>query len=239
MINSLLSTLILMALGRWIWQRSQGWRHHPENVLWVSLGLMFCAFVLCAPQTNHYIGKPIYQVTNIAHMDDFFGHICFIASSVAIIHAAAYRLLPDDELTPALERWARGPAAVVAVTMLVSITLSRSTRVRSHRDFFDVPTDGWLKLYWLSYDVLMLYLIGLIVYLMLWLRRDPRSRVSAYLFVIAGCLGSVAIGAQIAHLVIGLPISNAWLWNLLITPALVVVVAAIWRLYVRVHTRRR
>jgi hypothetical protein len=200
--------------------------------------MIVCGFALCAPQAGDYIGPALFAVTHTAHMRDFFGHLCFIAATSAVIYAATYRLSSQEthKLMCKVDR----PGAAAGATMLIAITLSKSTRTwTGQTDFLDVPVDGWLTVYWLAYSALLIWMMGYAIWLMLWLRADPRSRVSANLFILAGVIGIIAVGIVVAHVVIGMPISPAWLWNLLISPAIVVGMAAIWRLWVRVRARRR
>jgi hypothetical protein len=230
--QSVLSATTLAIGGYVLWHRRLGWRHHWRHVLTLSLTLQAVAFVLCAPQTNPYIGKMLYAVSHIAHLDDFLGHICFIAAASAGIYAAAYRLMTEDELEVVMCRVDK-PAITASLTMLVCITFSHSTRVRAHPDFFDVPVDGWLRIYWLTYMVIVIYLLIYMMRLFLVLRTDARSRVSSDLILAGAATGAVAVA--VIGLAITIPIPGAlhalhvWIWALVATPSAFAFGAGLWR----------
>src|SRR6478735_3967430 len=59
-------------------------------------------------------------------------------------------------------------------------------------DFFEVPTDFWLALYWLLLCGLLIYLLGYGARALLILRKDPRSRRIANVYLAASASGILA-----------------------------------------------
>ena len=64
-------------------------------------------------------------------------------------------------------------------------------------DFFDVPTDFWLSLYWLLLCGMLIYLLVYGSRALLILRRDPRSRRIANIYLLASASGVVACAIRI------------------------------------------
>ena len=56
-------------------------------------------------------------------------------------------------------------------------------------DFFDVPTDFWLSAYWLLLCGTLIYLLGYGSRALLILRKDPRSRRIANVYLVASAFG--------------------------------------------------
>ena len=195
--------------------------------------------MLCAPITHPYISRPLFPITHTAHLVDFLGHLCWIAALSAVIYATAYRLVPADRIAPVMRRYVDRPCAVAASIMLVCITLSHSTRTRTHADFFDVPVDGWLRAYWLTYGVLVVYLLIYVARLLLVLRTDPRSRVSADLLLGGSVLGIVSVTTIVT--LVTLPESaigplhafHVWMWVAMSIPSSFAASAGVYRMLVR------
>jgi hypothetical protein len=60
----------------------------------------------------------------------------------------------------------------------------------------------WPRVCWLTYGAIVIYLLCFVVRLLCVLRRDPRSRLTAELFVIAGGLGLVSFAALLTRIII-------------------------------------
>jgi uncharacterized membrane protein len=134
------------------------------------------------------------------------------------------------------------PGAIAGGTMLAAITLSHNLSRESPPDFLDVPCDFWLRVYWLAYGAIVIYLLCFLVRLLWVLRRDPRSRLTADLFIIAGALGVVSFAALLTRIMIS-PGLVAPFWNW--TPSCVAgglaafAAAWSWRERMRPRSRRR
>ena len=235
MFQSVLTALAL-AIGGWLlWRQRRAWRHRSGHVLTLSLVLQAVAFGLCSPMTHPYISRLLFPVTHTAHLVDFLGHIVFIASVCAVIYATVYRLMRDDRVVLVMRRQVDRPVAAVAAIMLICITCSRSTRNPAEADFFDVPVDGWLRAYWIVYGLLLVYLMAYLVRLLLVLRTDRRSRVSADLLLAGAAIAIPAIATTIT--LITLPEGwigplhefHVWMWIALSVPSMLAFSAGAYR----------
>jgi hypothetical protein len=160
--------------------------------------------------------------------------LCFIAVVLCVIYSAACRLAPDDQVESLMRR-ADVPAAVAAQIMLIAITMSGNLKQQRLPcpDFYDVPYDPWLRLYWATYGAILAYLLVFLVRLLWVLRRDPRSQRGADLLLIAAAAGipgpltlvADALAAPSPHHL------SLWAWFLACAPASLAAYAcaASWR----------
>jgi hypothetical protein len=241
MTQSTLTALALCFCGGTIWVRRKTWRLQWDRALTISFLLQGLGFALTAPAMSHYLEHALFRISGVAHLRDFFGHVLFICAICCVIYACACRLVPDHELESVLYK-IELPGAIAGGTMLAAITLSHNLSRETPPDFLDVPCDFWLRLYWLTYGAIVIYLLCFVVRLLWVLRSDPRSRLISDLFIIAGGLGVISFAVVLTRTIInpGL-VARFWIW----TPSSVAgglaafAAAWSWRERMRPRSRRR
>jgi hypothetical protein len=241
MTQSTLTALALCFCGAAIWVRRKTWRIRWDRALTMSFLFQGLGFALSAPVMSGYLEHPLFRISGVAHLRDFFGHVLFICAICCVIYACACRLVPDHELESVLYK-IEFPGAIAGGIMLAAISLSHNLSREPPADFLDVPCDFWLRVYWLTYGAIVIYLLCFAVRLLWVLRSDPRSRFTADLFIIAGGLGVVSFAALLTRIIInpGL-VARFWIW----TPSCVAgglaafAAAWSWRERMRTHSRRR
>ena len=228
MTQSALISLPVCFCGGAIWVRRKTWRIQWERALTMSVLLQGSGFALCAPAMSHYLGHALFRITGVAHLHDFFGYVLFICAICGVIYACACRLVPDDELEDLLHK-IEFPGAIAGGVMLAAITLSHNLSRESPADFLDVPCDFWLRVYWLTYGAIIIYLLCFLVRLLWVLRRDPRSRLTADLFIMATGLGLVSFAVLLTRIIInpGL-VACFWIWIPLCASGGLAAFAAAW-----------
>jgi hypothetical protein len=212
MIQSAITALPVCVCGGAIWVRRTTWRIPWDRALTMSALFQGMGFALCAPAMSRYLGHALFRITGIAHLHDFFGDVLFICAISCVIYACACRLVADDELEDLLHK-IELPGSVAGGTMLAAITLSHSLSGNSPADFFDVPCDFWLDIYWLSYGAIIVYLLCFLVRLLWVVRRDPRSRLTADLFISATVLGLVSFVALLSRIIDPGLVASVWIWT--------------------------
>jgi hypothetical protein len=80
------------------------------------------------------------------------------------------------------------PATLCIPLLLATFSLSRGSRSYA-RDFFELRTDFWLTVYWLLLCATLTYLLLFGARALLILRRDPRSRRVASVYLVATASG--------------------------------------------------
>ena len=240
MTQSTLTALALCFCGGTLWVRRKTWRTRWDRALTMSFLFQGLGFALCAPATSHYLGHALFKITGVAHLHDFFGHVLFICAICCVIYACACRLVPDHELEDVLHK-VELPGAVASGTMLAAITLSHNLSRNPPPDLLDVPCDFWLRVYWLTYGAIVIYLLCFAARLLWVLRRDPRSRLTSALYIIAAGLGVVSFAVVLSRIINPGLIAGYWIW----TPASVAgglaafAAAWSWRERMRPRSRRR
>jgi len=212
MTQSTLTALALCFCGGTLWVRRKTWRVRWDRALTMAFLFQGLGFALCAPAMSHYLEHPLFRISGVAHLRYFFGHALFICAICGVIYACACRLVADHELESVLYK-IEFPGAIAGGTMLAAITLSHNLSRESHADFLDVPCDFWLRVYWLTYGTIVIYLLCFVVRLLWVLRRDPRSRLTADLFIIASGLGVVSFAMLLTRIIINPElVARVWIW---------------------------
>jgi len=127
------------------------------------------------------------------------------------------------------------------IDSVTQITLSHNLSRELPPDFVNVPCDFWLRVYWLTYGAIVIYLLCFVVRLLWVLRRDPRSRLTADLFIIASGLGVVSFAVLLTRIINPGLVAPFWIW----TPSCVAgglaafAAAWSWRERMRPRSRRR
>jgi len=83
------------------------------------------------------------------------------------------------------------PATLCIPLLLAAFSLGNGARIY-RPDFFEVPTDFWLAAYWLLLCGTLIYLLGYGCRALLVLRKDPRSRRIANIYLVASASGIIA-----------------------------------------------
>jgi hypothetical protein len=224
---SALIALPVCLCGGAVWVRRKTWRIPWDRALTMSVLFQGLGFALCAPAMSHYLEPALFRITGIAHLRDLFGHVLLICAICCVIYACACRLVPDDELEDVLHK-IELPASVAGGTMLAAITLSHNLSRETAPDFLDVPCDFWLHIYWLTYAAIVIYLLCFLVRLLSVLRRDPRSRLTANLFIIATGIGLVAVAALLTRTIDPGRVACVWIWTLFCASGGLAAFAAGW-----------
>jgi hypothetical protein len=240
MTQSALIALALCFCGGAMWVRRKTWRIPWDRALTMSILFQGLSFAFCAPAVSQYLGLAVFRITGVAHLLDFIAHVLFICAICCVVYACACRLVPDHELEDVLHK-IELPGSVAGGTMLAAITLSHNLSRKPPPDFLDVPCDFWLRVYWLTYATIVVYLLCFLVRLLLVLRRDPRSRLTSDLFIIAAGLGLVSFAALLTRVINPGLVARFWIWTPSCVAGGLAAFAAAWSWWERSRpfTRRR
>jgi hypothetical protein len=99
-------------------------------------------------------------------------------------------------LQTSFKQYIERPATLCIPLLLATFTLSRGSKTYT-RDFFALPTDFWLSVYWILLCGTLIYLLGFGFRAMLVLRKDPRSTQIATLYLLACGSGIAACSVRI------------------------------------------
>src|SRR5205085_23126 len=78
----------------------------------------------------------------------YIGHDLYIVAASAVVYNALGRLQDDHSLQRTFKQYVEYPATLCIPLLLVTFTLGNGAKIYK-ADFFQVPTDLWLNIYWL------------------------------------------------------------------------------------------
>lgn len=200
-----------------IWARRQTLRPPTERLkltersITVSLALQLAALFLMSPASSATTGRALHAVFTQWNLDAYVGHCLYIGAAGLIGVNVASRLnLTDDQLRQYFNKYFALPMTIIVPISLALIV--KSPRVDSDwTDFFDCPLDNYLIAYWLLMCGFIAYVLASICWPLLILRRDPRNRRTATIYLIACSLGVVVCILRIVTIRTAIDFSQ-WFW---------------------------
>ena len=128
-----------------------------------------------SPFASETLGHWLHALTGMWNLEDYIGHDAYIVAASAVVYNALGRLADDHVMQMTFKQYVERPATLCIPLLLVTFSIGNGARVY-RSDFFEVPTDFWLALYWLLLCGMLIYLLGYGARALLILRKDPRSR---------------------------------------------------------------
>ncbi|ADT99609.1 MULTISPECIES: hypothetical protein [Mycolicibacterium] len=182
-------TLLCIAWSLWI--RRVTWSCRWEVAATLNIALQGAAVLLMSPLASQTLGPWLYSMTGKWNLEDYLGHDCYIVAASAVVYNTVGRLERDDAMQQRFRRHVELPATLCIPLLLAAFWLGNGAAIY-RPDFFDVPTDLWLNLYWLMLCGMLIYLLGYGSRALLILRTDPRSRPIANVYLFASVMGILA-----------------------------------------------
>ncbi|HEX3545822.1 MAG TPA: hypothetical protein VHU62_04495 [Mycobacterium sp.] len=194
-----LATLIAITLGciAWsLWIRRVTWSCRWEVAATLNIALQGIAVVLMSPLASETVGHWLHAATGMWNLEDYIGHDAYIVAASAVVYNALGRLQDDHAMQRSFKLYVERPATVCIPLLLATFSVGNGARIY-RPDFFEVPTDFWLNLYWLLLCGTLIYLLGYVARALLILRQDPRSRPIANIYLVASAAGALACAVRI------------------------------------------
>jgi hypothetical protein len=212
-----LSALIIITLASiaWsLWIRRVTWHCRWEVAATLNIALQGCAVALMSPLCAETLGVVLHNITGEWNLQNYVGHDCYVVAASAIVYNAVGRLEEDDALQKSFKQYVERPATLCIPLLLATFSLSYGSRTYAS-DFFALRTDFWLTVYWLLLCGTLSYLLAFGSRALLVLRKDPRSRNVASLYLVASASGiSACVVRMITALIPPLqgPLGAALVW---------------------------
>ena len=189
--------IITLASIAWsLWIRRVTWHCRWEVAATLNIALQGCAVALMSPLSAETLGVALHRVTGEWNLQNYVGHDCYIVAASAIVYNAVGRLAEDDALQASFKQYVERPATLCIPLLLATFSLSYGSKTYA-RDFFELPTDFWLTVYWVLLCTTLAYLLTFGSRALLVLRHDPRSRNIANLYLVASASGIAACVVRI------------------------------------------
>jgi hypothetical protein len=187
-------TLVCIAWSLWI--RRVTWSCRWEVAATLNIALQGLAVLLMSPWASETIGHLLHALTGKWNLEDYIGHDAYIVAASAIVYNALGRLQDDHAMQTTFKQYVERPATLCIPLLLATFTFGHGAEIYKP-DFFEVPTDFWLSAYWLLLGGTLIYLLGYGSRALLVLRKDPRSRRIANVYLVASMSGIVACTVRI------------------------------------------
>jgi hypothetical protein len=194
-----LTALIVVTLASiaWsLWIRRVTWRCRWEVAATLNIALQGCAVALMSPWASETLGVSLHNITGVWNLQNYIGHDCYVVAASAIVYNAIGRLTDDGTMQASFKQFVERPATLCIPLLLATFTVSCGSQTYA-RDFFALRTDLWLSIYWVLLCGTLAYLLGYGSRALLVLRKDPRSRRIANLYLIASASGITACMVRI------------------------------------------
>jgi hypothetical protein len=194
-----LATLITITLGciGWsLWIRRVTWTCRWEVAATLNIALQGVAVLLMSPWASETVGRGLHALTGMWNLEDYIGHDCYIVAASAVVYNALGRLQDDHAMQRTFKLFVERPATLCIPVLLATFSIGSGARIY-RADFFEVPTDFWLSAYWLLLCGTLIYLLGYGSRALLVLRKDPRSRRVANIYLVASASGIIACTVRI------------------------------------------
>lgn len=183
---------ITLACIAWsLWIRRVTWSCRWEVAATLNIALQGLAVLLMSPWASETIGHVLYGLTGKWNLEDYLGHDAYIVAASAVVYNTLGRLQDDHAMQQTFKQYVERPATLCIPLLLVTFSLGNGAAIYKP-DFFDVPTDFWLTAYWLLLCGMLIYLLGYGCRALMVLRKDPRSRRVANVYLAASVSGIAA-----------------------------------------------
>jgi hypothetical protein len=204
----IIATLIVVFSSLWI--RRHTWRSRWEADASLNIALQGCAVLLMSPWASETLGPPLHHVFGYWNIEDLIGHICLMFAAAAIVEHGLARLGDSQQWRRIFRRHIEAPLWL-GVPALVAVFFAADESY--HPDLFPAHVStAWFGAYWIVLGILLVYLFGYAARVMVIVRNDPRSTVTATLYLISAAFGLAATVIQVTTAEAGIDITlPVWL----------------------------
>jgi hypothetical protein len=188
---TVLITITTACIAWSLWIRRVTWSCRWEVAATLNIALQGLAVLLMSPIASETLGHWLYALTGMWNLEDYIGHDMYIVAASAVVYNALGRLQDDHVMQQTFKQYVEIPATLCIPLLLATFSLGNGARIY-RPDFFEVPTDFWLNMYWLLLCGILIYLLSYGARALLVLRRDPRSTRIANVYLVASISGIAA-----------------------------------------------
>ncbi|MGH3638718.1 MAG: hypothetical protein ACRDUX_06785, partial [Mycobacterium sp.] len=151
---------------------------------------------LMSPFASETLGHWLHSLTGMWNLEDYIGHDMYVVAASAVVYNALGRLQDDNAMQTTFKQYVERPATLCIPLLLGTFSLGNGAAIYS-ADFFQLQTDFWLSAYWVLLCGTLIYLLGYGSRALLVLRKDPRSRTVANVYLAACVSGMLACTVRI------------------------------------------
>lgn len=193
---AVLITITLVCISWSLWIRRVTWSCRWEVAATLNIALQGATVLLMSPLASETLGHWLHSLTGMWNLEDYIGHDMYVVAASAIVYNALGRLQDDDKMQATFKQYVERPATLCIPLLLATFSLGNGAAIYSP-DFFELQTDLWLSAYWILLCGTLIYLLGYGSRALLVLRKDPRSRKVANIYLAASVSGILACAVRI------------------------------------------
>jgi hypothetical protein len=193
---AVLITVTLTCIAWSLWIRRVTWSCRWEVAATLNIALQGATVFLMSPFASETLGHWLHALTGMWNLEDYIGHDLYIVAASAIVYNTLGRLQDDHAMQTTFKQYVERPATLCIPLLLATFSLGNGAAIYQ-ADFFQLPTDAWLSAYWLLLCGSLIYLLGYGSRALLVLRKDPRSRTVANVYLAASVSGMMACAVRI------------------------------------------
>jgi hypothetical protein len=193
---AVLITITLACIAWSLWIRRVTWSCRWEAAATLNIALQGATVLLMTPLASETLGHWLHSLTGMWNLEDYIGHDLYVVAASAIVYNSLGRLQDDSAMQTTFKQYVERPATLCIPLLLATFSLGNGAAIYS-ADFFELQTDFWLSAYWLLLCGTLIYLLGYGSRALLVLRKDPRSRTVANVYLAASVSGILACGVRI------------------------------------------
>jgi hypothetical protein len=193
---AVLITVTLACIAWSLWIRRVTWSCRWEVAATLNIALQGATVFLMSPFASETLGHWLHALTGMWNLEDYIGHDMYVVAASAIVYNALGRLQDDHAMQTTFKQYVERPATLCIPLLLAAFSLGNGAAVYS-ADFFELHTDFWLSAYWILLCSTLIYLLGYGARALLVLRKDPRSRTVANVYLAASVSGMLACVVRI------------------------------------------
>ena len=172
-----------------VWQRR--WTLVPkslaftERYITVSLILQLAALLLRTPLSDRTIGYLLHAASGQWNLDVWLSDcLCIGAAGCIGVNVGSRLNISQDRLLAGFKRWFEIPMTLVVPVLLLLLEQSPNANIDTP-DMFNIPVDRWLAAYWTLLCGFLIYVMATVVAVLRILRKDPRNRRTADVYLMA------------------------------------------------------
>jgi hypothetical protein len=188
---AILITVTLACIAWSLWIRRVTWSCRWEVAATLNIALQGATVFLMSPFASETLGHWLHALTGMWNLEDYIGHDLYVVAASAMVYNALGRLQDDHAMQTTFKQYVERPATLCIPLLLATFSLGNGAAIYQ-ADFFQLPTDFWLSAYWLLLCGTLIYLLGYGSRALLILRKDPRSRTVANVYLAASVSGMMA-----------------------------------------------
>jgi hypothetical protein len=193
---AILITVTLACIAWSLWIRRVTWSCRWEVAATLNIALQGATVFLMSPFASETVGHWLHALTGMWNLEDYIGHDLYVVAASAIVYNTLGRLQDDHAMQTTFKQYVERPATLCIPLLLATFSLGNGAAIYQ-ADFFQLHTDFWLSAYWILLCGTLIYLLGYGSRALLVLRKDPRSRTVANVYLAASFSGMMACTVRI------------------------------------------